>query len=224
MKGEDQRSGGGDAAIAGERVVLCNCADPAREAEFNAWYDAYAVDILWPRLLVNVRRYRRADDLPGNDGPRYLALYDIITDDLAAAWPVTRDHPTRPRRDRSPLLDTLLAATFERVAQWGRIGSERAEVVALFLDPSVAAEETGGLDALAAAMIDGGRCAGAWQSSNIEADRSQPQAMLVFEMGEARQRGELLAEAMTLIRARLTPAHGTLRYITAYRPVFSSGY
>ena len=216
--------------VTGERVVLCNCADAEREDEFNAWYDAYAADILWPRLLVNVRRYRRIDATTDRDSPRYLALYDIASDDLPQAWPLTRDHPTRPRRDRSPLLDTKLAATFQRIAHRGTIGSDRADVIALFVDPSSAGDAARELDLLVEELLGTGACHGTSRSVNVEEDRTQPQLMLVLELADS-GRGTNAARgqaAQDLIRARLLssnrPSHCTIRYLAAYCPIFSSGY
>lgn len=212
--------------VTGERVVLCNCADPAREEKFNAWYDAYAVDILWPRLLVNVRRYRLIEATPDDDSPRYLALYDIVSDDLPQAWPLTRDHPTRPRRERSPLLDTKLAATFQRVSHRGTIGSDRADVIALFADPDPAGDAERELDLLVEELLDTGACHGAWRSVNVEEDRAQPQLMLVLELADPG--GDLavavVRDPVAHIRSRLSPSNGRIRYLAAYRPIFSSGY
>jgi hypothetical protein len=212
--------------VTGERVVLCNCADPAREDEFNAWYDAYAVDILWPRLLVNVRRYRLIEATADADSPRYMALYDIASDDLPQAWPLTRDHPTRPRRERSALLDTRLAATFQRMAHRGTIGSDRADVIALFVDPSRAGDAERELDLLVEELLDTGACHGAWRLVNVEEDRSQPQLMQVLELADAGREpaGTGTRTTLALMQARLSQSHCTIRYLAAYRPIFSSGY
>ena len=234
MQGKTQQTQRAGATVAGARVVLCNCADPAREGEFNAWYDAYAVDILWPRLLVNVRRYRCIEPEAGDTNPRYFALYDILTPELATAWPLTRDHPTRPRRERSPLLDTRLAATFGRQAQRGVIGSDRTDVIALFIDPSPGGHAVRALDILMEELLDAGTCHGAWRSENVEEDRTQPQVMLVIELaapGANDGAGPGASDArriLGLIKARLQPlqqqSRCTVRYLAAYRPTFSSGY
>ena len=205
--------------VTGERVVLCHCADPARDAEFNAWYDAYAVDILYPQILVNVRRYQRIDSGAESAGPQYLALYDVVGDDLPQAWPLTRDHAKRPRRDRSPLLDTTLAATFARQAQRGRIGSPRAEVMSLFVDPGTCADAGERLDGVLRAAMNAGAVAGGWRSANVEEDRTQPQAMLVMELARP---GAGPLEAV--VRKALSGTGMIIRHLDAYRPIFSAGY
>jgi len=82
------------AAIAGESMagiedrwlmlVATRCTDPAREAQFNAWYDDIDIpDVLEVPGYERARRGRRlevpqsgATGAPDDDGP-YVALYDI---------------------------------------------------------------------------------------------------------------------------------------------------
>ena len=170
--------------ITGLRVVLSNCLDAAREAEFNDWYDVYAVDILWPRQLVNVQRYRN----PARPGdavhPRYLALYDIVTPDPALAWPQTRDHPTRPRRAKSELLDTVLAATYKIERAMGPARSGLTGVLAVFSDCSdvtQADEARAWRERLLREGMADGVFSRASLSVNIEGVPEQPQYLNVFE-------------------------------------------
>lgn len=69
-------------------VVLTNPVSPAQEAAFNDWYDRVHVrDVLRVPGFVAARRYRLSDvQLAGSGGEhRYLALYEVETDDLKAA-------------------------------------------------------------------------------------------------------------------------------------------
>jgi hypothetical protein len=62
--------------------VLCN--DPAREAEWDAWYDAQHVpDMLSCGAFGAMSRWRR---VPANRvGPNFLTLYDVRTDTVEEA-------------------------------------------------------------------------------------------------------------------------------------------
>ncbi len=70
-------------------LVATRCTDPAREEEFNRWYDeVHLPDILSIPHVVAAQRFRLARDAsrsPGpwaaEDGPRYLAIYELDTDD-----------------------------------------------------------------------------------------------------------------------------------------------
>jgi len=58
-----------------------------REDEFNRWYeDTHLPEVLQVPGFVAGRRYALTG--PGAaDGPRFLAVYEIETDDLAAPFP-----------------------------------------------------------------------------------------------------------------------------------------
>ncbi len=214
--------------VTGLRVVLSNCADASREAEFNAWYDAYAVDILWPRQLVNVQRYcnpaRPGDALQ----PRYLALYDIVTPDPAIAWPETRDHPTRPRRDKSPLLDTVLAATYKIERATGPARSGVTGVLAVFSDCSDAAradEARAWRERLLSEAMASGVFARASLSVNVEGVPEQPQHLNVFET----TRSDVMA-ACEAVLGRLQPGGALasppgvrIRHCDAWDGIFMAG-
>jgi hypothetical protein len=65
--------------------VVISDAVPGREEEYNAWYnEQHLKDVLKVPGFVAARRFKLAQDeskLPG----RYLALYEIETDDAQAA-------------------------------------------------------------------------------------------------------------------------------------------
>jgi hypothetical protein len=64
-------------------VVLTNAVE-GREEEFNAWYDdTHIPDVLRSRGFVSAQRFRIAETNPPQAfDHRYLALYDVETDDL----------------------------------------------------------------------------------------------------------------------------------------------
>lgn len=64
-------------------VVLTNAVD-GRDEEFNDWYNnTHLQDILATEGFVAAQRFRLAEMDPQQDFPhRYLALYEVETDDL----------------------------------------------------------------------------------------------------------------------------------------------
>ena len=63
--------------------AFSDCKDPAREKEFNAWYSKVHVpDMLEVPGMVRATRWVAAGDRPGQRR-KYLALYELETDDLA---------------------------------------------------------------------------------------------------------------------------------------------
>jgi len=63
-------------------LVFTNCADPAREQEFNEWYDnTHVPDILETPGFVGATRYELVGD-PGPGQGKYLAIYQVETDDF----------------------------------------------------------------------------------------------------------------------------------------------
>ena len=67
-------------------VVLTNPTS-GKEAEYNEWYNKQHIpDVLNVPGFVAAQRFRLADAQMGDNNPhRYLALYEIETNDLAAA-------------------------------------------------------------------------------------------------------------------------------------------
>ena len=67
-------------------VVMTN-STAGKEEEFNQWYDSHHIpDVLNVPGFVSGQRFRLADAQMGGQGSRaykYLALYEIETDDLA---------------------------------------------------------------------------------------------------------------------------------------------
>ena len=62
-------------------VVESNCADPAREDEFNEWYNNIHVpDVLEMSGVLRGSRYVRMN--PSEGQAKYLAIYEIETDDF----------------------------------------------------------------------------------------------------------------------------------------------
>ena len=63
-------------------TVESNCADPSREKEYNDWYDkVHLPDILETPGFVRASRYENSN--PGEGQGKFLAVYEIETDDIA---------------------------------------------------------------------------------------------------------------------------------------------
>ncbi len=101
-------------------IVVCNCADPAREDEFNHWYtDIHVPDILGVAGVVAGRRYEIADQSDPNvakpDHGKYLAIWEIDAEDPPAVvsniWKGAREWAAAGRG--GPGLDMVYHAVYE---------------------------------------------------------------------------------------------------------------
>ena len=58
-----------------------NCADPARETEFNEWYDrVHLPDVLETPGIMRASRYQSFN--PPEGQPKFLAVYEAETEDF----------------------------------------------------------------------------------------------------------------------------------------------
>jgi hypothetical protein len=103
-------------------VVLSNPTTPAQEAEYNEWYNKIHIpDVLNVPGFVAAQRFTLADAQFGN-GPhahRYLALYEIETDDAKATLNELQKRVGTADMFMSDAIDMkgLLAAMFTPVAE-----------------------------------------------------------------------------------------------------------
>ena len=90
-------------------VVSTNPA-PGKEDEFNDWYSGTHVhEVVQILGFVSAQRFQVADAQLGEPGQfRYLALYELETDDVAATLQALRD--AVPGMHMSESLDTTLSA------------------------------------------------------------------------------------------------------------------
>jgi hypothetical protein len=67
-------------------VVFTRCSDPAREAEFNKWYDeVHFPDVLAVPHVVSAQRFKLSGPASQDEGDaQYLAVYELDTDDTKA--------------------------------------------------------------------------------------------------------------------------------------------
>ena len=89
-------------------IVFSNCTDPAREQEFNDWYnDVHLPDILETPHFVAATRYELAGE-PREGQGKYLAVYEIDNDDVDAAAAAIRQ-TIASTHERGRRTDTLQA-------------------------------------------------------------------------------------------------------------------
>ncbi len=64
-------------------VVGMNVSDPANEAEFNDWYNnIHFPDVLETPTFIRATRWEHTEPKP--EDAKYLALYEVETDDIQA--------------------------------------------------------------------------------------------------------------------------------------------
>lgn len=77
-------------------TVATNCTDPTREAEFNEWYDkTHLPDILETPGYVRATRYENIK--PAEGEAKFLAVYEIETDDIRAVMKANAENMERKR-------------------------------------------------------------------------------------------------------------------------------
>ncbi len=65
-------------------LAFSDCKDPAREDEFNYWYETMHVpDMLEVPGMISATRWKAAPYIEGQHR-KYLAMYELETDDLEA--------------------------------------------------------------------------------------------------------------------------------------------
>jgi hypothetical protein len=102
-------------------VVLSNPTTPGQEAEYNEWYNIHIPDVLNVPGFVAAQRFRLADAqfADGTPAHRYLALYEIDTDDIKGSLKELQKRVGTDDMVMSDAIDMkgLVAATFTPVAE-----------------------------------------------------------------------------------------------------------
>ena len=79
-------------------VVGINCADAAREAELNEWYDrTHLPDVLETPGFVKATRYENTE--PSEGQAKFLATYEIETDDIDGFMKAHNENMARKRAE-----------------------------------------------------------------------------------------------------------------------------
>jgi len=96
-------------------IVLSNAANELHD-EFNRWYKGqHLSDVLGVPGFVGAQRFDAVLDVEPQTPYRYLAIYDIETDDLGATMQSLRDHSFTAAMPISPAidLDNIFVVPFE---------------------------------------------------------------------------------------------------------------
>jgi hypothetical protein len=95
-------------------VAETNCSTGSRESEFNHWYDTIHVpDILETPGIVRATRYENNDPAEGRG--KFLALYEIETEDIDRTIAAFSDIVTRKwEQGRMSELVVAVSASFYR--------------------------------------------------------------------------------------------------------------
>ena len=79
-------------------VVETNCADAARETEFNEWYAKIHIpDVLEVPGVIKATRYENTE--PSEEKAKFLATYEIETDDIDRCMKKVTEHLTKKRAE-----------------------------------------------------------------------------------------------------------------------------
>lgn len=69
------------------KLIVLSGPASGKEDEYNDWYqNTHLADVVAVDGIVKAQRFRHAADLGGGTGHKYLAIYDIETDDLEATF------------------------------------------------------------------------------------------------------------------------------------------
>ena len=79
-------------------VVGLNCTDSAKEAEFNDWYNnIHFPDVLETQGFVRATRWEHIS--PGEKDAKFLALYEIETDNIQATMQALNETIAKKREE-----------------------------------------------------------------------------------------------------------------------------
>ena len=103
------------------QVVETNCTDAAREVEFNEWYDkTHLPDVLETPGYIRATRYENPK--PSEGQAKFLATYEIETDDFDAFTKVSRANMAKKRAEGrfSELLAIVSGSTYRQISSVSR--------------------------------------------------------------------------------------------------------
>jgi len=98
------------------KLIVLSGPTEGKEDEYNDWYqNTHLADVTSVPGIVRAQRFRHAADLGGGTGHRYMAIYEIETDDLAGALGgITESSESGSMFISESLdLDNIIATVFE---------------------------------------------------------------------------------------------------------------
>ena len=102
-------------------VVETNCNDPAREAEFNEWYDkTHLPDVLETPGFLRADRYE--DTEPAEGKAKFFATYEIESDDIDKTMKTLRENLEKKREAGrfSELLTVVSRRVYKQISSLSR--------------------------------------------------------------------------------------------------------
>lgn len=106
----------------GLMLVMTNVSDPAGEDDFNQWYDnVHLSDVLETPGIKKATRYQLATGRVREGRGKYLAIYEIEADDLAAVMDKINETLDRREAEGSlklhPLLQLAAMGIYEQIGE-----------------------------------------------------------------------------------------------------------
>ncbi len=98
-------------------VVETNCKDGSREAEYNDWYDnTHLPDVLEVPGFTKATRYENVRPAEGKG--KFLASYEIETEDLDQTMAVLREHLDKKRQQgrMTDLLERVSVGHYRQIS------------------------------------------------------------------------------------------------------------
>lgn len=102
-------------------IIESNCADPAREEEFNDWYNNIHVpDVLENDGHITAQRYTLLKPIEGKG--KYLAVYEIESDDFDATWAKSTEKMDKKiaQGRMSKLMKTTSRGIYKKIGSFSR--------------------------------------------------------------------------------------------------------
>jgi len=111
-------------------IVLSNPV-AGREAEFNAWYtNTHILDLLKCPGVITAQRFKAVEAQSPNAAQRYIAQYEVETDDLAATMALIQGRLGGPQMPMSEAFDMATAVFLvvepvtEKIAAGAKVAAE----------------------------------------------------------------------------------------------------
>ncbi|MDO8491853.1 MAG: hypothetical protein Q7T04_07560 [Dehalococcoidia bacterium] len=104
-------------------IMLSNCTDPARDAEFNEWYNKMHIpDLTATPGILSGKRYKNMRPQLAPDEPLYMALYTVEWDDPWALLRKVAQVDDLKRAAQGRMIDCLQARL---LSAWQPLGVRR---------------------------------------------------------------------------------------------------
>ncbi len=119
-KKRQSRAGKRSPGVKGLLLVLTRCKDPAREGEFNRWYDGVHIPHVLEAKAPGLHTVRREKNMrPQTGDPGYLAIYALSSSDPEQVFARMRAAMNKRRAEGTTYsidtLDIMHVQTYKRI-------------------------------------------------------------------------------------------------------------